>query len=312
MQQLDSRMSHMPDELFKVVGRKDDEIDKIARPSLTFLKDSWIRLKKNKAAIFSLIVLALIILFALIGPFMSSYNYYQTDYTKTYQPPGGEHWLGTDKFGRDQWTRIWDGTRISLYIAFLAAILDIAIGVTFGATAALVGGKLDSLMQRVIEILIGIPHLIIVILLIMMVEPGILSITVAMVITGWVNMARLVRAQIFKFKNQEFILASRSLGATNRRIMFHHMIPNTIGLIIINMMFTIPSAIFTEAFLSFIGLGLQAPQASLGVLINDGFQAMRTSFYLLIYPAIIITALMICFNLLADGLRDAFDPKMRK
>jgi oligopeptide transport system permease protein len=302
----------MPDELFKVVGRKDDEIDKIARPSLTFLKDSWIRLKKNKAAIFSLIVLALIILFALIGPFMSSYNYYQTDYTKTYQPPGGEHWLGTDKFGRDQWTRIWDGTRISLYIAFLAAILDIAIGVTFGATAALVGGKLDSLMQRVIEILIGIPHLIIVILLIMMVEPGILSITVAMVITGWVNMARLVRAQIFKFKNQEFILASRSLGATNRRIMFHHMIPNTIGLIIINMMFTIPSAIFTEAFLSFIGLGLQAPQASLGVLINDGFQAMRTSFYLLIYPAIIITALMICFNLLADGLRDAFDPKMRK
>ncbi|WP_353949398.1 ABC transporter permease [Sporolactobacillus sp. Y61] len=309
---MDSRMSHMPDELFKVVGRKDDEIDKIARPSLTFLKDSWIRLKKNKAAIFSLIVLALIILFALIGPFMSSYNYYQTDYTKTYQPPGGEHWLGTDKFGRDQWTRIWDGTRISLYIAFLAAILDIAIGVTFGATAALVGGKLDSLMQRVIEILIGIPHLIIVILLIMMVEPGILSITVAMVITGWVNMARLVRAQIFKFKNQEFILASRSLGATNRRIMFHHMIPNTIGLIIINMMFTIPSAIFTEAFLSFIGLGLQAPQASLGVLINDGFQAMRTSFYLLIYPAIIITALMICFNLLADGLRDAFDPKMRK
>jgi len=133
-----------------------------------------------------------------------------------------------------------------------------------------------------------------------------------MVLTGWVTMARLVRAQIFKLKNQEFILASRTLGAKNSRLILKHLIPNTLGIIIINMMFTIPGAIFTEAFLSFIGLGLQEPQASLGVLINDGFQAMRNNFYLLMYPAIIIILLMVSFNLLADGLRDALDPKMRK
>ncbi|WP_312093004.1 ABC transporter permease [Niallia sp.] len=306
------KIDQLPDELFEVVGRKQEELEQISQQSFSFMKDAWIRIKKNKAAIASLVILLLILLLAVFGPYMNGYTYYQTDYDKTYQPPNGEHWLGTDKFGRDQWTRIWEGTRISLYIAFLASILDLAIGVTFGSISALIGGKVDSLMQRIIEILMGIPHLVIVILLIMMMKPGIFTITVAMVITGWVNMARIVRAQILKYKNQEFVLAARSLGAGNKRIIVNHMIPNTIGLIIINMMFTIPSAIFTEAFLSFIGLGLQEPAASLGVLINDGFHSMRNQFYLLIYPAIIITGLMVSFNLLADGLRDAFDPKLRK
>jgi oligopeptide transport system permease protein len=306
------KIDQLPDELFEVVGRKEEELEQISQYSFSFMKDAWIRIKKNKAAIASLVVLLLILLLAIFGPYMNGYTYYQTDYDKTYQPPNGEHWLGTDKFGRDQWTRIWEGTRISLYIAFLASILDLAIGVTFGSISALIGGKVDSMMQRVIEILMGIPHLVIVILLIMMMKPGIFTITVAMVITGWVNMARIVRAQILKYKNQEFVLAARSLGAGNKRIIVNHMIPNTIGLIIINMMFTIPSAIFTEAFLSFIGLGLQEPAASLGVLINDGFHSMRNQFYLLIYPAIVITGLMVSFNLLADGLRDAFDPKLRK
>ncbi|HEO8418238.1 ABC transporter permease OppC [Mycobacteroides abscessus subsp. abscessus] len=306
------KIDQLPDELFEVVGRKEEELEQISQHSFSFMKDAWIRIKKNKAAIASLVVLLLILLLAIFGPYMNGYTYYQTDYDKTYQPPNGEHWLGTDKFGRDQWTRIWEGTRISLYIAFLASILDLAIGVTFGSISALIGGKVDSFMQRVIEILMGIPHLVIVILLIMMMKPGIFTITVAMVITGWVNMARIVRAQILKYKNQEFVLAARSLGAGNKRIIVNHMIPNTIGLIIINMMFTIPSAIFTEAFLSFIGLGLQEPAASLGVLINDGFHSMRNQFYLLIYPAIVITGLMVSFNLLADGLRDAFDPKLRK
>lgn len=306
------KIDQLPDELFEIVGRKEEELEQISQYSFSFMKDAWIRIKKNKAAIASLVVLLLILLLAIFGPYMNGYTYYQTDYDKTYQPPNGEHWLGTDKFGRDQWTRIWEGTRISLYIAFLASILDLAIGVTFGSISALIGGKVDSMMQRVIEILMGIPHLVIVILLIMMMKPGIFTITVAMVITGWVNMARIVRAQILKYKNQEFVLAARSLGAGNKRIIVNHMIPNTIGLIIINMMFTIPSAIFTEAFLSFIGLGLQEPAASLGVLINDGFHSMRNQFYLLIYPAIIITGLMVSFNLLADGLRDAFDPKLRK
>lgn len=302
----------LPNELFEVVGRRESESEMISRPPISAWKDGWIRLKKNKAAIISLIILITIILMAIIAPFLSSHTYFDANYDKTFQKPSAEHWLGTDKFGRDQWIRMWEGTRISLFIAFLAAYLDLMIGVTYGAISALYGGKIDNFMQRVIEILIGIPNLVVIILLIMVMKPGILTITIAMVLTGWVTMARLVRAQILKFKNQEFILASKALGATNKRLITSHLIPNTLGIIIINMMFTIPGAIFTEAFLSFIGLGLQEPLASLGVLINDGFQAMRNHFYLLLFPAFIIIALMVCFNSLADGLRDALDPRMRK
>jgi len=300
------------DDLFEVVGRKEVESENIQRPPLSTYKDSWNRLKKNKGAVISLVVLIIIFLLAAFGPYMNKYEYYETDYGSVYQPPSSEHWLGTDKFGRDQWTRIWEGTRISLYIALLAAFLDLLIGVTYGAVSAIKGGRVDNVMQRIIEVLVGIPNLIIIILLIMLFKPGILTITIAMVITGWVNMARLVRAQIFKLKGQEFVLAAQSLGASKSRLILHHLIPNTMGLIVINMMFTLPSAIFTEAFLSFIGLGLQEPLASLGVLINDGFKAMRSHFYLLLYPAIVIVAIMVSFNILADGLRDALDPKMRK
>jgi oligopeptide transport system permease protein len=300
------------DDLFEIVGRKIEDSEKIGRPPLSAYKDSWLRLKKNKGAVVSLITLLIIVLLALFGPYMNEFKYFQTDYGASYQTPNQTHWLGTDKFGRDQWTRIWQGTRISLYIAILAALLDLVIGVTIGAVSALLGGKVDNALQRLIEVLVGIPHLIVVILLIMLMKPGIITITVAMVITGWVNMARLVRAQIFKLKEQEYVLAAKSLGSSNTRLIVQHLIPNTIGLIVINMMFTIPSAIFTEAFLSFIGLGLQEPLASLGVLINDGFHGMRNHVYLLLYPAIVIIAIMVSFNILADGLRDALDPKMRK
>ncbi len=167
-------------------------------------------------------------------------------------------------------------------------------------------------MQRIIEILVSVPSLIVVILLMMAMKPGMFTIIVAMVITGWVNMARLVRAQILKLKEQEFVLAARTLGASNSRLILTHLVPNTVGVIVIHTMFTIPSAIFTEAFLSFIGLGLQEPMASLGVLINTGYQSLNTNYYLLLFPALIIIAIMVAFNMLADGLRDALDPRMRK
>lgn len=269
------------------------------------------RLRKNCGSFVSLFVLTVLILLAVFGPYMNSFTYFQTDYSVSFQSPDSTHWLGTDKFGRDQWTRIWQGTRVSLYIAFLAAALDLIIGVMFGAISGVLGGKVDLILQRVIDILVGIPNLIVVILLILFMKPGILTISVAMVITGWVNMARLVRSEVFKLRSQEFTLASRTLGANMLRVIFKHFIPNAMGVILINLMFTIPTAIFTEAFLSFIGLGLQEPQASLGVLINDGFHAMQSHYYLLIFPSIVIVGLMVCFNLLADGLRDAIDPKMR-
>uniref|UniRef100_UPI003530891D ABC transporter permease n=1 Tax=Cerasibacillus quisquiliarum TaxID=227865 RepID=UPI003530891D len=311
VQNMKKKEVEIPAKMFKIVGRKEETLEEIKRSHLTGWQDGWLRLKQNKAAMISLFVLLMIVILSIIGPHVNTYTYQQTNYDAVYLEPNSDHWLGTDKFGRDQWTRLWEGTRISLYIAVLAALLDILIGITYGAISAFKGGKVDHMMQRIIEILVGIPNLIIIILLIMMMKPGITTIIIAMVITGWVNMARLVRGQIFKLKNAEYILAARALGADGRRIIIGHMLPNTLGIIIINMMFTIPSAIFTEAFLSFIGLGLQEPLASLGVLINDGFQAMRNHFYLLAFPSIVIVSLMVCFNLLADGLRDAFDPKMR-
>ncbi|HYE82207.1 MAG TPA: ABC transporter permease [Clostridia bacterium] len=300
------------DDMFVPAKISTGENEKINRPVSSFWKDSWRSLLKHRTASVSLFVILIIMFFALAGPYMSEYKYYETNFEETYKAPNGTHWFGTDKFGRDQWTRVWQGTRISIYIALLAATLDLLIGVTFGAVSGYFGGKIDSIMQRIIEVLVGIPRLIVVILLMMFMKPGILTITIAMVFTGWVSMARIVRGQILKLKGMEYVLAARALGASNFDIIFKQLFPNMLGIIIVNMMFTIPSAIFTEAFLSFIGLGLQEPLASLGVLINDGYQSMRNQFYLLLYPAIVIIFLMIGFNILSDGLRDAFDPRMRK
>ena len=194
----------------------------------------------------------------------------------------------------------------------MAAIVDTVIGVAYGGISAYFGGRTDNIMQRIVEILTGVPNLILIILFILIFDPGVFTIILAMTITGWIGMSRLVRGQILKLKNQEFVLAARTLGASSTRLIFKHLIPNTLGAIIITLMFTIPAAIFFEAFLSFIGIGLQPPQASLGTLINDGYKELRTFPYLLVIPSIIIVLLMVSFNLLADGLRDAFDPKMRK
>jgi oligopeptide transport system permease protein len=185
------------------------------------------------------------------------------------------------------------------------------IGVIYGAVSGYFGGRIDNIMQRITEILIGIPYLIVVILMILLLKPGIASIVIAMTITGWVGMSRVVRAQVLKLKEQEYVLASRTLGNSHLKIIGKHLLPNLAGVIIINTMFTIPSAIFNEAFLSFIGLGLQDPLASLGTLIDEGFKVLRLHPYQMIIPAIVISTIMITFNLLADGLRDALDPKMR-
>lgn len=300
------------EELFVKAYVDESEKEHIARPNLTALQDGWLRLKKNKAAVVCLFTLIAIGLLAILAPEFSRYSYKETNYDIIYQIPSMEHLFGTDQFGRDLWVRTWMGTRISLLIALVAALLDLTLGVTYGAVSALAGGKVDAIMQRIIEVLVGIPHLIIVILLMMVMPAGIWTIVVALSITGWVNMARLVRGSILKLKNQEFVLAARVLGTSTAGIIWKHLIPNTVGVIVINAMFTIPSAIFTEAFLSFIGIGMQEPKASLGVLINNGYQVLRNFPHVLIFPAIVIVLIMVCFSILGDGLRDALDPRMRK
>ena len=320
---------------------KSEEINK---PSLTFWQDAWMRVRKNKGALASLIVMVLLVLMAFIGPLISGKDFDTQKVSHNNLPPriqgleniswlpfdgvkvnkaGKEinmyevkkvdeyYWFGTDALGRDLFTCTWKGTQISLYIALLAALIDMIIGVAYGAVSGYYGGRLDNVMQRITEVLVGIPTMIVVILMILVLQPGIISITVALTITGWVGMARVVRAQVLKLKEQEFVLASKTLGNSDGKIISKHLLPNLAGVIIINTMFTIPNAIFFEAFLSFIGLGLQDPLASLGTLIDEGFKVLRLHPHEMIIPAIIISLIMITFNMLADGLRDALDPKMR-
>lgn len=299
------------DDLFLPSQALSGESEYIARTHHSAFYDGWIRLCKNKGAVISFFILVVLLLFAIIAPMVSPYTYFQTNYASKLKPPSKAHLFGTDLFGRDQWTRIWYGTRISLLIGLSAAFINLFMGVTYGAISAIAGGAVDAVMQRVIEVLVGIPQLIIVILFMMALPPGIWTIILALSITGWVNMARLVRAEILKLKKQEFVLAARLLGTRTSKIILRHLIPNTVSVVVIQVMFSIPSAIFTEAFLSFIGIGLAQPEASLGVLINNGYAVLRSSPYMLIYPSIAIILIMVCFSIFGDGMRDAFDPRMR-
>ena len=316
--------------------------EKISAPSLSFMADSWRRLKKNKVAMVSLVILIIITMSSLLAPVIAPHDpNAQTvqyanmppkipgidinglngtvkqngvvidKYEASNIPEDVYYYLGTDSLGRDLLSRILYGTRVSLFIAFMAALFNLTLGVVYGLTSGWLGGKVDNIMQRILEILSGVPNLVVVILMLLVLKPGISSIIIALALTEWLSMARVVRAQTLKLKNQEYILAARTLGQSPMKIAFGHILPNLAGVIIIQVMFSIPSAIFFEAFLSFIGIGIPAPNASLGTLINDGYKTFRFLPHLMWYPAGIMSVIMICFNLLADGLRDAFDPKMR-
>ncbi len=300
-------------DLFEPVAADYRDSERIVGPSIGFWRDSWIRLQKNRAALVGLVVIVVLLALAFfLGSLLTPYTPYEQSLARRYAGPSGEFWFGTDEFGRDMFARLWEGTRVSLYIAFLAAFLDLAVGVTYGAVSGLLGGRVDDVMQRFIEILVGIPSLVVAILAMVVFDPGILTLSIAIGLTGWTYMARIVRSRILQLKEQEFTLASRSLGAGRRRLLTKHLIPNSLGPIIITVMFTVPTAIFSEAVLSFIGLGIQVPNASLGALIDAGAEEMRFHPYLLLFPAAVFSLLMLSFNIVGDGLRDALDPKMRK
>ena len=298
-------------DLFEPMEKAAQASERIAGPSTGFWRASWGRLMKNRGAYLGLVVIVALIAAAYVGPLLSPYSPYGQDLARRFASPSFKFWFGTDDFGRDMWSRVWSGTRVSLYIGFLAAALDLVVGVTYGAISGLLGGRVDDVMQRGIEVLNGVPYLVVAILALLVLSPGILTITIAIGIASWTPMARIVRGRMLQVKEQEFALASRSLGASRTRLLIKHLIPNSLGPIIVNLMFTIPLAIFAEAFLSFIGLGIQVPEASLGSLIDSGAGEIRFHPYLLWFPAAIFSLLMICFNLLGDGLRDAFDPRMK-
>ncbi|MBO8163086.1 MAG: ABC transporter permease [Brevibacillus sp.] len=299
-------------EHFEPISMDLREAEDIKRPSLSFWADAWRRLKMNKVAMASLVFLILLGLCAIFVPLISSHDYYTTELTNKNKPPSAEHWFGTDDLGRDMFVRIWHGARISLEVGFAAGLIDLIIGVIWGGIAGFFGGRIDEYMMRFADILYAVPYLLVVILLLVVLQPGVGTIIIALTITGWIGMARIVRGQVLQLKAQEFVLAARSLGADNGRIIFKHLIPNALGPILVTLSLTVPQAIFTESFLSFLGLGVSAPVASWGTMASEGLSALRYYPWRLMFPAIFISVTMLAFNLLGDGIRDAVDPRLRK
>lgn len=312
-----------------------------------FWKDVVIRYFRKKSAVVGLILILVISLFSAIGPGMNPYTYSEQALSEKNLAPrvkllenagifdGSEristttgsktvnyyeekgltdvyYWFGSDSFGRDIWTRTWSGARVSLIIAVAAAVIDMVIGMSYGLVSGYFGGKIDLVMQRILEIANGIPRLVIVTLLLLIMHPGMITIIIALMLTEWIGMSRISRAEMFKLKEQEFVLASRTLGAGSFFIIFKEVLPNIIGPVITQVMFSIPTAIFTEAFLSFVGLGIPVPQCSLGSLISETFNSFTTHPYQIIPPITVMALLMLSFNLCADGLREALDPKMKE
>ena len=285
------------------------------RPT-TYWNDAIRRIRHNKLAVAGLWIISFLLVVAVIGPMLSPYSYEQQDLNNTYQSPTLQHHFGTDQLGRDQLTRVMYGSRISLAVGIVCAALNFIIGVTYGGIAAYFGGKVDEIMMRIVDILYGIPTLIIVILLtVLFKDKGVnplVNVFIAIGLTYWLPMARIVRGEILSLKEREFALAAKTIGAPNSRILFRHLIPNAMGAIIVTVTLEIPSAIFTEGFLSYIGLGVSAPVASWGSLASDGTEAIRSFPYLVVFPALAISLTMFAFNFLGDGLRDALDPRLRQ
>lgn len=306
-------MAELSKEKFKIIGCDNIDAEGILRPSMTYWQDAWRRLRKNKVAMFSMILLILIALMTLIGPMIANFEYEVMNKGMENLSPNSTFWFGTDNLGRDLFARVWVGGQVSIKIGLIGAVIDTVVGVLYGGISGYAGGMIDDIMMRIVEILASIPYLIIVILIrVILKDGGITPLVLAMTITGWTYMARLIRGQVLQIKEQEYILAAKALGANPSRIIARHLLPNTLGVMIVAITFDIPGFIFGEAFLSFLGLGVQSPMTSWGALAQVGQQKMMFYPYQLIFPALAISITMLAFQLLGDGLRDALDPKLRQ
>lgn len=297
---------------FIITGLSTSIVEEKMRPSLTYWQDAWRRLKQNKVAMVSLVILALLGTLCIIGPYLNGYKYEVTDSSSINLFPNSVHWFGTDSLGRDLFSRVWIGGRVSLLIGLIGTFISITVGTLYGGISGYAGGRVDHYMMRVIEILVSIPSLVMVILLSLYLGSGIVSLIIALTAFGWIGTARMVRGQVLQIKQQEFVMASISLGSSPIRVIIKHLIPNTLGIIIVGITFRIPGLIFAEAFLSFMGLGVQIPNTSWGALAATARENIMFYPYQLFYPSLMIALTMLSFSLLGDGLRDALDPKLRK
>ena len=272
-------------------------------------KDAIDRLVSNKLSLFGLIYIIFIITLALITPFIAPYDYAYQNLELGPSPPSPEHLLGTDTLGRDLLTRMMYGSRVSLMVGFLATTVALTIGVTWGTVAGFAGGKTDTVMMRIVDVLYGIPFIIFVILLMVIFGRNLVLLFMAIGAVEWLTMARIVRSQVMSLSKQEFILAAEAMGVSKPSIIYKHLIPNTIGPVIVYATLTVPQIMLLEAFLSFLGLGVQAPLSSWGLLIRDGAVSMEEFWWLLIFPSLAFSLTLFSLNFIGDGLRDALDPR---
>ena len=275
-------------------------------------QDAWIRLRKNRLAMCGLVFLILIIVLCLLAPWITPYGYEEQNLRLGAQPPSATHWLGTDTFGRDQLTRILYGGRLSLAVGFIATAVALVIGVTWGAVAGYLGGRVDSIMMRLVDILYALPFMIFIILLMVVFGRNLLLLFLAIGAVEWLTMARIVRGVVQNLRQQEFVEAALSLGLGPVALLWRHLIPNALGPVIVYTTLTIPGVMLLEAFLSFLGLGVQPPASSWGLLISAGVETMEEYPWLLIFPGMALTLTLFALNFLGDGLRDALDPRTSK
>jgi len=274
--------------------------------------DAWIRLSKNRMAVSGGIVLIFMVVVALLTPWIAPYDYEVQNLDLGAQPPSLQHWLGTDVFGRDLLTQIMYGGRISLAVGFIATAVALSIGVTWGAIAGYVGGRVDAVMMRLVDILYALPFMIFIVLLMVVFGRNVLLLFLAIGAVEWLTMARIMRSQVQSLRQQGFVEAAISLGLSPAAIIRRHVVPNALGPIIVYTTLTIPSVMLLEAFLSFLGLGIQPPQTSWGLLISYGAETMEEYPWLLIFPGLALTITLFSLNFLGDGLRDALDVRGSK
>lgn len=298
-------------EMFEKLDDSKKNSEKISYESKTYLADAWNRFKANKLALVGLCFLAIMALACILVPMFSQYTYDGQDMANTFAKPSAEHFLGTDRFGRDVLVRIMYGGRISLAVGFSAASISLLIGVTYGAIAGYFGGKIDMVMMRIVDALYSIPDMLYLIMITVVLGSNFQSIIIGICISSWMGMARQVRAQVMTLKEQEFSLAAFVLGASKPRILLKHLIINSMGPIIVSFSMLVPSSIFYEATLGFLGIGLSAPQASWGTLANDARAMISSQPLQVVWPVLAICLTMLALNFIGDGLGDALDPKKK-
>jgi oligopeptide transport system permease protein len=281
-------------------------------PGQSLWKDAWHRLQKNRMAVISLGFLAFEAILCALTPWIAPYGFESQTLSNTLAPPSAEHWFGTDALGRDLFTRVLYGGRISLSVGILASLVSVVVGVIYGATAGFLGKRIDNLMMRFVDVLYALPFIFLVIILMVFFGRNIFLLFIALGLTQWLTMARIVRGQVITLKQKEFVEAARAMGVRTSSIILKHLVPNSIGPVIVYLTLTIPTVILEEAFLSFLGLGVQAPMASWGTLIKDGVDVMEIAPWQLLFPAAMLATTLFSLNFLGDGLRDALDPKGAK